>query len=46
VDYVSGKAKANITVEKGWWFSAHEQWKNLFMPYNDVPIYKKIQMNN
>ena len=46
VDYVSHTAKSNITVEKGWWFSAHEQWKNLFMPYLDVDILKKIQRNN
>lgn len=46
VDYVSKTAKSNITVEKGWWYSAHEQWKNLFMPYLDVSIYKTIQTNN
>jgi hypothetical protein len=46
VDYYSTNAKANITVEKGWWFSAHEQWKHLFMPYLDVEIFNKIQKNN
>jgi hypothetical protein len=33
-------------VEKGFWFSAHEQWKNLFMPYYLSPTYKRIQWNN
>lgn len=26
--------KVNITVQRGFWFSAHEQWKYLMLPYN------------
>ena len=33
INYWSPKLGKEITVEKGWWFSAHEQWKHLFMPY-------------
>ena len=28
----------NITTQRGFWFSAHEQWKYLFLPYRDVPV--------
>lgn len=34
-----------ITVQKGFWFSSHEQWKILEMPYFDVPIVKRIFTN-
>ena len=36
----------NITVERGYWFSSHEQWKNLFLPYYRSSTYKYIQVNN
>lgn len=34
-----------ITVQKGFWFSSHEQWKVLEMPYYDVDIVKRIFTN-
>jgi hypothetical protein len=34
-----------ITVQEGFWFSAHEQWKVLQMPYYDVPIVKRLFVN-
>ena len=34
-----------ITVQKGFWFSAHEQWKLLEMPYLDIPIVKRVFHN-
>ncbi len=34
VDYHVEELNKNITVQKGWWFSAHENWKYLFLPYN------------
>ena len=34
-----------ITVQKGWWFSAHEQWKYLELPYNDVPINRRFVLH-
>ena len=34
-----------ITVQRGFWFSAHEQWKILEMPYLDVPLLKRVFMN-
>jgi hypothetical protein len=35
----------SITVQRGWWFSSHEQWKYLEMPYFDIPINYAIFMN-
>ncbi|KAK4504725.1 hypothetical protein PRZ48_002687 [Zasmidium cellare] len=35
-----------ITVQKGYWFSAHEQWKILEMPYYDVDIVRRVFNNN
>ncbi len=29
---------AGGSVQRGWWFSSHEQWKYLFAPYRDVPL--------
>lgn len=36
----------SLTVEKGFWFSAHEQWKNLFLPYYLSPTYKQLRDNS
>ena len=32
----------NITTQRGFWFSAHEQWKYLFLPYRDVAINDRV----
>lgn len=45
VDYTAaGRA---VTVQKGWWFSSHEQWKTLLMPYlsDDLPLVRKVFRN-
>lgn len=34
-----------ITVQKGFWFSSHEQWKILEMPYLDIPIVRRVFHN-
>jgi hypothetical protein len=36
-----------VTVQKGWWFSTHEQWKALLMPYlsDDLPMVQKVFTN-
>lgn len=34
-----------ITVQEGFWFSSHEQWKVLEMPYYDVDIVKRVFTN-
>jgi len=34
-----------ITVQRGWWFSAHEQWKYMELPYLDVPINRRVFLN-
>jgi hypothetical protein len=47
VDYtVISQNNSKITVERGWWFSSHEQWKLLFMPYKLSPTFKRVQLNN
>jgi hypothetical protein len=38
VDWDGGKEYGNITVVKGWWYSSHEEWKFLEMPYLDIPL--------
>lgn len=34
-----------ITVQKGWWFSSHETWKVMELPYNNVPIHNRVFRN-
>jgi hypothetical protein len=33
------------SVQRGWWFSSHEQWKYLFAPYRDVAINWQLFVN-
>lgn len=35
-----------LTCPQGHWFSAHEQWKYLYLPYGDVPVVKKLIQNS
>jgi len=35
----------SITVQKGYWFSAHEQWKYLELPYIDSEINRRVFLN-
>ncbi|MBI4372266.1 MAG: DUF89 family protein, partial [Candidatus Omnitrophica bacterium] len=34
--------KGPITVQKGHWFSAHEKWAYFVLPYQDVPIARRV----
>ncbi|KIJ34150.1 hypothetical protein M422DRAFT_182470 [Sphaerobolus stellatus SS14] len=34
-----------VTVQKGFWFSAHENWGWMQMPYTDVPLMKNLYAN-
>lgn len=43
---VKSRRNVLITVERGYTFSTHEQWKNLFLPYYLSLTYKRIQRNN
>ena len=36
---------AKITVEQGYWFSSHEQWKFMELPYFDVDIANQVYLN-
>ncbi len=42
---VVSKTIGPITVQRGFWFSAHEQWKILEMPYRDVDIVDRVFHN-
>ena len=42
---VISKKIGPITVQEGFWFSSHESWKVLEMPYFDVPIVKRVFHN-
>ena len=33
---------AVVTAQRGFWFSAHEQWKALLLPYLDLPLVHSI----
>ncbi|EFA78326.1 hypothetical protein PPL_08977 [Heterostelium album PN500] len=37
--------EGNITVQRGWWFSSHEQWKYLMLPYRDIDINRRVFEN-
>ncbi|KFY42931.1 hypothetical protein V494_02179 [Pseudogymnoascus sp. VKM F-4513 (FW-928)] len=45
VDWKEG-SKGPVTVLQGYWFSAHEPWKVLEMPYFDVDIVKNVYRNS
>jgi hypothetical protein len=42
---VNGNTIGPITVQEGYWFSSHEQWKVLQMPYYDDPLVKRLFVN-
>ncbi|OOQ85565.1 putative GPI anchored protein [Penicillium brasilianum] len=44
VDYHMGKF-GPITVQKGYWFSSHETWKVMEMPYYDIDIIRRVFQN-
>ncbi|CAE7211853.1 unnamed protein product [Symbiodinium necroappetens] len=47
VEPVVYKAADNtkMVLQKGYWFSAHEQWKTLQLPYMDIPLVKHLFAN-
>jgi len=44
VDYPSSQGL--ITCQKGWWFSAHEQWKFMILPYTDIELIDRVFVNS
>lgn len=42
---MESKTIGPITVQKGFWFSSHEQWKLLEMPYLDIPLVRRVFHN-
>eukprot|EP01028_Stygiella_incarcerata_P001319 TRINITY_DN1217_c0_g1_i3.p1 TRINITY_DN1217_c0_g1~~TRINITY_DN1217_c0_g1_i3.p1 ORF type:complete len:485 (+),score=127.43 TRINITY_DN1217_c0_g1_i3:97-1551(+) len=46
VDYViPSSPDKKITVMRGWWFSSHETWPILLMPFNDCTLHRRIYNN-
>lgn len=45
VDYNTRGGVGPITVQRGYWFSSHEQWKLLEMPYTDIPLLHRLFTN-
>jgi hypothetical protein len=45
VNYFVVELQRNITVMRGYWFSAHETWKYLFLPYDNVTITHNLLVN-
>jgi hypothetical protein len=45
VQYFVEERGMNITTQRGWWFSAHEQWKYLFLPYLASPVNRQVFLN-
>jgi len=43
VNYSAGELLA--TVQEGFWFSSHEQWKTLVLPYLDIPRVRDVFEN-
>jgi len=37
--------KSKMVLQKGFWFSAHEQWKTLQLPYMDIPLVRHLFTN-
>ena len=44
-DYFIEELNETITTQKGWWFSAHEQWKYPLLPYTSSPLNKQVFLN-
>ena len=42
VAYASAAAGGRITAQRGWWFSAHENWKAALLPYGEVPAAARV----
>lgn len=36
---------SKMVLQKGFWFSAHEQWKTLQLPYMDIPLVRHLFTN-
>ena len=46
---VTGSANVTIpkqvTVQRGFWFSSHEQWKYFYLPYRDIDLQNRLFIN-
>lgn len=37
---------SDITVQEGFWFSSHEQWKLMVLPYLEIPLVNQVFTNS
>lgn len=41
----SNTTQKQVTVQRGFWFSSHEQWKYFYLPYRDVDLLRRLFIN-
>ncbi len=41
----SNITQKQVTVQRGFWFSSHEQWKYLYLPYRDIDLQQRLFTN-
>jgi len=46
INFTDPKDDSKITVQEGFWFSSHEQWKLMVLPYLEIPLVKQIFTNS
>ena len=44
-EYNTSTTPSQVTVQKGFWFSSHEQWKYFYLPYQDVDLQRRLFIN-
>jgi hypothetical protein len=42
VDWSMPGGYRNVTVQRGFWFSSHENWGWMQLPYTDIPFMKCV----
>lgn len=46
VNFTNPEDDRKITVQEGFWFSSHEQWKLMVLPYLEIPLLKQVFTNS
>jgi hypothetical protein len=44
-DEYNTTTQKQVTVQRGYWFSSHEQWKYFYLPYRDIDIQNRLFIN-
>jgi len=45
INFTNPQDDRKITVQEGFWFSSHEQWKLMVLPYLEIPLVKQVFTN-